>query len=77
MVVSGKVSPAVENASIDIKVGDQAISTVKTDSEGNYKYGPVEVKDYLVFAHKEDFIFEKIASNKFDFKSSQLAKLEV
>jgi len=58
-------------------VGDRAITTVKTDSEGNYRYGPVEVQDYLVFAHKEDFIFDKVEGSQFDFKSSQLAKLEV
>lgn len=50
---------------------------MKTDSDGNYRYGPVEIKEYLAFAHKEDFIFEKKEGNLFDFKSSQLAKLEV
>ena len=74
--MTGKVTPAIKDVSITIKVGDKEITTIKTDDEGNYKFGPAEVQDYQVFARKEDFIFEKKEGSN-DFKSSQLAKLEV
>lgn len=50
---------------------------MKTNASGYYRYGPVDERDYKVFAHKLDFIFARVEGSPFDFKSSQLAKLEV
>jgi len=43
MIVTGKVTPAIKDVSITIKVGDKEITTIKTDDEGKYKFGPAEV----------------------------------
>jgi len=43
MLVTGKVTPAIKDVSIVIKVGDKEITTIMTDAEGNYKFGPAEV----------------------------------
>ena len=83
MFVEGKTIPPVSDAIVTVQrdnqlsLKDRVPTTLKTDSEGRFKHGPVEIDTYSVTIEKNDFDFTRVSQDSFDFTSSRQARLEV
>lgn len=77
LVIIGAIDPPTEGVNIRIINSKtlQEVVTVKTDTSGKYKVGPLyDDQVYEVEASKEDYVFKKEGNN---FKAQKLSSLTV
>ena len=59
LMLEGQVTPAVENVTVTVKVGEEIIETTLTGADGRYVFGPLPIgQEYKVWARKDDYIIE-------------------
>ena len=76
LFIEGQTNPPVDGTTVSLKINDDVIETMKTTSDGSYKFGPMDPhKEYTISVVHDDYRF--IKSDGYNFDAFELANVAI